>query len=106
MASGGEAGRFEVVLADEAFYAYAALPSELVFEHVGEDLALLETTPFMGVAYDPAYETKRPPFACRVLYCECYGIYYRVDEEARQVVVFAIEDQRRDPAQRFGPLGA
>ena len=105
MTAGGEAGRFEVVLTDEAFYAYVALPSERVFEHVGEDLALLEITPFMGVAYDPVYETKRPPFPCRVLYCEWYGLYYRVDEGARQVVVFAIEDQRRNPSQRFGPLG-
>lgn len=92
---------FEVVLTDEAFYAFAALPTERAFDHVDHDLSLLETTPELGQTYDPAYDATRPPFACRVLYCDRYGIYYRIDEAKHRVVVFAIEDQRRNPLTRF-----
>lgn len=92
---------FEVKLTDEAFYAYAALPTERVFAHVGNDLDLLSTSPELGQRYDPAYNAARPPFSCRVLYCEHYGIYYRIDEQERAVIVFAIEDQRRNPLTRF-----
>lgn len=92
---------YGVSLTDEAFYTYASIPSERVFEHVGRKLELLGTTPELGRVYDPAYEAKRPPFACRVLYCEHYGIYYRVDDANRSVLVFAIEDQRRNPEARF-----
>ena len=49
----------------------------------------------------PACNAAQPPFACRVLCCEHYGIYYRVDETDRAVTVFAIEDQRRNPLTRF-----
>lgn len=92
---------YEVLLTDEAFYTYASIPSERVFEHVGRDLKLLEASPELGRAYDPAYDARRPPFACRVLYCEHYGIYYRIDDASRSVLVFAIEDQRRNPEMRF-----
>ena len=72
-----------------------------MFDHVDGDLELLATFPEIGQAYDPAYEAMRPLFACRVLYCEHYGIYYRVDEASRTVTVSAIEDQRRNPLTRF-----
>lgn len=91
----------EVILTDEAFYTFTALHPERLFEHVAHDLSLLETTPFLGREYDPAYEAARPPFACRVMFCEHLGIYYCVNEEERRVVVFAIEDQRRNPTERF-----
>lgn len=92
---------FEVRLTDEAFYAYAALPTERVFAHVDNDLDPLAITPELGQVYDPAYDAAKPPFTCRVLYCEQYGIYYHVDETERAVIVFAIEDQRRNPLTRF-----
>lgn len=102
MADGDQAEpAFEVKLTDEAFYAYAALPTQRIFDHVDNDLDLLATSPELGQAYDPAYDAARPPFACRVLYCEHYGIYYRADETDRAVTVFAIEDQRRNPLTRF-----
>lgn len=93
--------RYEVQLTDEAFYAYSSLPGKRLFDRLDRDLELLETTPYIGREYDPAYDASRPPFPCRVLYCGCYGIYYRVYEESFRVVVFAIVDQRRDPLSRF-----
>lgn len=92
---------FEVVLTDEAFYAYASIPSDRAFDHLDADLKLLETTPELGRVYNPAYKATRLPFPCRVFYCEQYGIYYRVDKDERTVLVFAIEDQRRNPENRF-----
>lgn len=92
---------YTVILTDEAFSSYVALPTARLFAHVDKDLGLLETLPYLGQAYDPAYDAARPPFECRVLYCEHYGIYYRVNEEARTVTIFAIEDQRRNPLGRF-----
>lgn len=92
---------FEVLLTDEAFYAFASLPTTHAFERIDCDLGLLETTPYLGRDYDPAYDATRPPFPCRVLFSGYYGIYYQVDDDAERVVVFAIVDQRRDPANRF-----
>ncbi len=101
MTDASEEGTFEIEVTDEAFLSYASIPSERVFSHVEADIGLLGTTPFLGREYDPVYEAARPDFPCRVLYCEYYGIYYRVDEAIRRVIVFAIEDQRRNPANRF-----
>jgi len=92
---------YEVILTDEAYYAYAAIPSDATFDHVGKCIELLEESPYLGREYDPAYEAMRPPFECRVLFCEHYGIYYSVDDEACAVTIFAVEDQRRNPQDRF-----
>lgn len=92
---------YELLLTDEAFYAYASLPSDSLFARVDHDLDLLRSFPELGKKYDPVYDAARPPFDCRVLYCEQYGIYYRVDDGNRRVVVFAIVDQRRNPKTRF-----
>lgn len=97
----GETPAYQVILTDEAFYALTALPSDRLFQHVSHDLELLETTPELGRVYDPVYEAVTPPFACRVLFCENYGIYYRLNSETRTLTVFAIEDQRRNPLGRF-----
>lgn len=93
--------RFDVRLTDEAFYALATLSSDRVFARMGNDLELLGLFPHLGREYDPVYDAARPPFACRVFHCENFGIYYRVDDEERRVVVFAIVDQRRNPVERF-----
>ena len=95
---------YTVAMTDEAFYAYYALPSRRIIEHVKHNLRLLETSPYLGRIYDPAYEAKFPPLPCRVLYCGHYGIYYRVDDETKIVTVFALEDQRRNPLDRFTSL--
>lgn len=94
----------QVLITDEAFYSFVALPSERTFAHVQNSISLLANTPYLGRIYDPAYDAQRPPFECRVLYCESYGIYYAVDDGARTVTVFALEDQRRNPQARFSAL--
>lgn len=43
----------------------------------------------------------RPAFNFRILCCEHFGIYYRIDDESHKVTVFALEDQRRNPLDRF-----
>lgn len=96
-----ESASYEVLLTDEAYLAYVALTSDRVFEHVTHSMELLEASPLLGQVYDPAYEAKRPPFSCRVLFCEHYGIYYLVDESELTIHIVAIEDQRRDPLNRF-----
>ena len=96
-----EALLYTVELTDEAFYAYATLTSERLFDHMGNSLGLLASCPELGQVYNPAYPTAMPDLPCRVLFCEHFGIYYRIDQEALLVRVLAIEDQRRDPATRF-----
>lgn len=92
---------FEVELTDEAFYSYASLASDRLFEHVTHDLELLRDNPELEHAYDPVYAAQTPPFECRVLYCEHLGIYYRLDETLGQVIIFAIIDQRKDSGESF-----
>ena len=96
-----EPAAYEILFADEAYLAYVALPSDRLFDRITHSIKLLECSPLLGRIYDPAYEAKRPPVPCRVLYCEHYGIYYTVDDEARALYILAIEDQRRDPKNRF-----
>jgi hypothetical protein len=91
----------EVCLSDEAFLAYASIPSARMFDSLDNMLGLLECTPEIGRVYDPLYPAAKPPFECRVAYCGYYGIYYTYDQTAQLVKVFAIEDQRRDPEYRF-----
>lgn len=95
---------FVVSLTDDSFYSLTALPSKMLYEHAVKDLKLLETTPFLGRVYDPVYNASRPPFQCRVLYCAHYGIYYTVDSQEHTVLVFALEDQRRNPETRFSSM--
>ena len=104
MSEDAESPTYTVTMTDEAFYAYYALPSRRVVEHVKRNLRLLESSPDLGRVYDPAYEAKSPPSPCRVLYCGHYGIYYRVDDKAKTVTVIALEDQRRNPLDRFSSL--
>ncbi len=97
----GGAPSFAVEVTDEAYLDLLALPSDGLLERMGRFLKLLATTPFLGRVYDPAYEAKQPPVKCRVLFCGNYGIYYEVNENALTVTILAIEDQRRDPLNRF-----
>ena len=93
--------RYDIEFADEAVYAYACIPSDEVYNRMGKLIDTLAVFPYFGQAYHPCYRAAEPPVACRVLFCGRYGIYYHVDDERRVVTVLAIEDERRDPMNRF-----
>lgn len=93
---------YAVQLTDEAVYALAEIPSEAMATRISALLSHLSRFPRYGVAFDPAYESARPPVPCLMCYCGTFGIYYHVDDEERVVTIFAIEDERRDPMSRFG----
>lgn len=97
----GRPSRYELLLADEAFCAYVSLPSDSLFARVDYDLDLLRSFSELGKKYDPAYDAARPSFDCGVLCCGQCGIYCRVDDGSRRVVVFVTVDQRRNPKTRF-----
>lgn len=67
-------------------------------------LLLLDTVPYIGQVYDPDYPASRPPFQMRMVFAGRYGIYSVVDEAEKRVDVLFIEDQRRDPLNRFFEL--
>lgn len=96
----------EVQLADEALVQLIEIPSQGDYARVRTVLRTLETIPLAGSVYDPAYEAAQPPIECRVMYAGHYGIYYTCDEiPTAPVRVLAIEDQRRNPMNRFADLG-
>ena len=92
---------YAVLLADEAVRAYSQVKAKDDLRHIDKVLDILDTVPEIGSPYDPVYEAARPPFEVRVAYAGHYGVYYRILEAARQVHVYFIEDQRRDPLSRF-----
>lgn len=65
-------------------------------------LCVLDTVPGIGRTYDPMYEAAKPDEPLMVVYAGHYDIYYEVSEERREVYIYFIEDQRRDPLTRFG----
>ncbi len=92
---------YRVILAPTAA---AALPTITAKSHrakVRKMLRVLDTVPEIGRVYDPDYPAARPPFEMRVAYAGRYGIYYTVVEADHEVRVLFIEDQRRDPLNRF-----
>ncbi len=97
----GVRAAYAVTLTQEAEVVYRGIPSKYDFAKVDKMLLILDTLPEIGRVYDPDYEAMRLPFEVRVAYAGRYGVYYTVDEEERQVIVFAIEDQRRNPLNRF-----
>lgn len=86
--------------------AKASLPFIVAKSHrakVRKMLQMIDTVPEMGRVYDPDYPATLPPFEVRVTYAGRYGIYYTINEDAQEVYVISIEDQRRDPLNRhFG----
>ena len=44
------------------------------------------------------------PFDLYVAYAGHYGIYYEISDDVRRVDVVFIEDQRRDPNNRFSDI--
>lgn len=95
-------GGFEVLLTEGASQTYAAIRSNADLMAVNRSISALKTLPYIGRSYDPVYEAAKPPFDLLVAYAGHDGIYYVVEEDLRQVHVYFIEDQRRDPMRRFG----
>lgn len=77
--------------------------SEQVLEKMEHLRALLETAPELGRVYDPAYPAAKPPFECRVLAVpdSPFALYYVVDEEHEEIIIFHAENPRMDPEERF-----
>ncbi len=44
---------FDVVMTDEALYAYAEIPSERVYARIGNLIDFLAEHPYFGEEYDP-----------------------------------------------------
>lgn len=92
---------YEVRLSEAAEVMYRSLSSDKAFPKIRKMLDLLDTVPEIGRVYDPDYPAARPDMEMRVTYAERYSIYYVVEESAKLVRVLFIEDQRRNPLNRF-----
>lgn len=94
-------GGYEVILAPSVIEVMGSIGSKDDARRVRRRLEALKTAPYMGERYDPIYDAARPPHEVRVTYAGHFGIYYAVDEAAREVQVEYLEDSRRDPMRRF-----
>lgn len=92
---------YEVIIAPVAERALHRVASKADLRGIDRVLLILDTAPYIGRLYDPLYDAARPDGEVRVVYAGHYGVYYEVDEAAREVRVLFIEDQRRDPLRRF-----
>ena len=91
-----------VLITDEAINQLLSIPSARDYESVRKTLSLLGIIGEAGRDYEPVYSAARPPIPCKVLYAGNYGIYYSCSvNKDESIVVFTIEDQRRDPKKRF-----
>lgn len=77
--------------------------SDKLFERIDRSIALLETMPGLGREYEPEYEADLPPFSRRFMVVprttKC--LYFTVDEDARVLRFFLLDDTRRNPQARF-----
>ena len=96
-----DAARYAVELTHEAMRASQFVKAKSDIAKIRKMLRILDTVPEIGRVYDPDYGAATPPFQARVTYAGRYGIYYTVDEDAKVVTVFAIEDQRANPLNHF-----
>lgn len=92
---------YTVILSPAAVIEYKDIPTVRDFNKVRKLVELLDILPEIGHIYDPDYPAARTPFEMRVAYAGRYGIYYVIDEPSHEVRVLFIEDQRRDPLNRF-----
>ncbi len=92
---------YEVFMTESAKRTAASIVSRSDIAKISKMLRLLDVVPEIGRVYDPYYEAAQLPFEARVVHAGKYGIYYVVDDEKRTVIVFALEDQRRNPLNRF-----
>ena len=95
---------YEVLLADEATYSLAEIPSSKVYSRICALIDFLSYHPYYGEEYDPYYDASFPPIDCRVFFCARYGIYYHVFQDEREILVLAVEDTRKSPLSRFGVI--
>lgn len=97
---------YEVFLTAEAETTYMNIQSESDLRAVDSVLDVLDTMPGIGRVYDPLYEANKPAIDnLLVAFAGHFGIYYVTEEDTRRVFVLALEDQRRNPLQRFAHLG-
>lgn len=92
---------YEVRLSEAAEIVYRSLLGTSAFAKLKKMIEILDTVPEIGRLYDPDYPAARPDAELRVTYAGRYGIYYTVEEPEKIVRVLFIEDQRRDPLNRF-----
>ncbi len=92
---------YTVILSPYAEDAIKAVRSRADRRRIDGVLCVLDTVPGIGRDYDPVYEAVKPPEDVKVAYAGHYGIYYEVVESNALVYVYYIEDQRRDPLNRF-----
>lgn len=95
---------YEIRLSDEAVYAYSEIPSKKIYDRIGFLIDFIGLHPYYGQPYEPYYRAATPPIPCRVFFCGHYGVYYNVDHESQTINVLAIEDERRNPLNRFEVL--
>lgn len=94
---------YTVRLSEVAENMYRHLGATPFFPKLRKMVELLDTVPEIGRVYDPEYPASRPHAPVRVTCAGRYGIYYTVHEDAHEVIVINIEDQRRNPLNRhFG----
>lgn len=93
---------YEVRLSSIAEKALADVDARAELAKIDKALSLLDTVTEIGKPYEAPYDAAPPPRSLRVFFTGRYGIYYHVDDDERCVYVDFIEDQRRDPLNRFG----
>lgn len=102
--SADEVIEYDVVLSNDALFVYLNITRAADAEAIDNILALLGCFPYLGHLYDPLYEAARLPFDLYVMHAGHYDIYYEVSEELKTVSIIFIEDQRRDPNNRFSDI--
>lgn len=96
--------KFTAVFTDEFWEFFDGnVYSERIAERVLDLVDMLEAFPEAGRVYDPEYIAARPPFSCRVLPVpdSPFVLYYFINEEDGEIVVFSMQFQRADPTRRF-----
>lgn len=92
---------WEVELSRDALFVYLRIEGGRQLSEVDGALDMLARFPRAGHVYDPLYEAARTPFEMRVAFAGHYGIYYETDDARRTASVLFIEDERRNPEDRF-----
>lgn len=79
------------------------IESPRVLSRIEQQKSMLELFPEMGRTYQPEYEAAYPSVPCRWIAVPDtpFTLYYHFDEKAQTVVIFHIEHQRMNPAERF-----
>ena len=96
---------YTVIYAQDVIDAMMAeVTSRHVCERIDSYRTILKTFPYHGPEYEPYYAAAKPLFPCRYTPVPGtpFALHYAVDEERREVNVFALEFQRASPMERFG----